>query len=477
MAQMLDEDIQRKQWIKLLVFGLVIISIILMVGYTVKHRSSNGLVSAMGTEEMSEAEKSSMVSNEGVIDINHWVTDQGARVYFVQAPVLPMVDVDVTFDAGSARDADKPGLAFLTNTLLTEGAGELNADDVAEQLETVGAQLHTVSRRDMASVQLRSLTDTEMLSTAVTLMSRLINEPTFPERDFEREKQGTLKLLQYEAQTPRKVAEKSFFQALYPEQPYSSWPHGTPKSIQALTTQDLKDFHKRYYVAKNAIITIVGDLEIEGAHAIVEALTASMLSGSRATPLPAPEPLAQGKTEKVAFPSEQTHIMMGQPVLTREDPDYFPLYVGNHILGGNGMVTRLFNEVRNNRGLAYDVHSYFLPMQAQGPYIIGCQTKQESSHEALEVLKSTVSEFVQKGPTEEELAKAKKNLLGGFALRFDNNQAIASHITLLGFYDLPLNYYDEYKKSIDAVTLEQIHDAYQRRVTPEKMAVIMVGNA
>jgi zinc protease len=178
---------------------------------------------------------------------------------------------------------------------------------------------------------------------------------------------------------------------------------------------------------------------------------------------------------QIDFPSSQTHLYAGQPGMSRGDPDYFPLYVGNHILGGSGLVSILMHEVREKRGLSYSVYSYFAPMAERGPMILGLQTKNTQADEARGVLLDTLQRFVDQGPTDDELEAAVKNITGGFPLRIASNSNIVQYLAMIGFYDLPLDYLDQFTGRVSAVTKEQIRDAYQRRVHPDRLAVVLVG--
>lgn len=178
---------------------------------------------------------------------------------------------------------------------------------------------------------------------------------------------------------------------------------------------------------------------------------------------------------RITFPASQSHIRIGQPGVTRTDPDYFPLYVGNYILGGGGLVSRLSEEVREKRGFSYSIYSYFLPMRRKGPFILGLQTKNSQRDQALKVVRKVLADFVAQGPTEKELEAAKKYLTGSFPLRIDSNGKIADYLTIIGFYGLPLTYLNDFIPRIEAVTIAQIRDAYQRRVHPEKMVTVIVG--
>jgi zinc protease len=407
--------------------------------------------------------------------IQHWTTENGAGVYFVPAPELPMVDVRVVFAAGSARDGGLPGLAGLTNGLLDKGAAGLSADAIAEQLDGLGAQLGSGSLRDMAWVSLRSLSDAAHFEPAVGLMVKVLGKPDFNPRDVDRERERTLVALRHSDQQPDDIAEYHFFADIYGRHPYASRPIGTEDSLKRITRGDIKAFHDRYYVAANATIAIVGDINRAGAEALARRLSAALPAGRAAEALPEVAPLAKAGEDRVFHPSTQTHVLMGEPGIDRKDPDFFPLYVGNHILGGNGLVSQLYEEVREKRGLSYSVYSAFQPMQKEGPFLLGLQTRNDQLDEALRVLRETLQRFHDQGPTQAELVAAQKNLTGGFALRIDSNSKIVEYLAVIGFYGLPLDYLETFNDKVMAVTRDQIRDAFQRRVHPDRMETVIVG--
>ncbi len=409
--------------------------------------------------------------------IETWTTANGARVYFVPAPELPIVDVRVVFDGGSAKDDGKDGVAQLTNGLLGEGAGELNADQIAERFEGLGAQFGGDAQRDMAIVSLRSLTEPSLLAPALITLATVLTQPTFPADAFERERTRALVALRSEQESPEDIASKAFFAALYPDHPYGTPPLGTEESVKALTRDDLVNFYQRYYVARNATVAIVGALDRAGAEKIAEQVVGQLPEGKAPAAVPAVPPAAEAKLTRIDYPSGQTHILLGQPGLTRDDSDYFPLYVGNHILGGSGLVSRISDEVREKRGLSYSSYSYFIPMRAAGPFTAGLQTRNDQADQALTVLRDVMQEFIAKGPKEAELTAAKKNITGGFALRLDSNSKIVENLAMIGFYQLPLDYLDTFNKRVEAVTAAQIRDAFQRRIDTQRMVTVIVGGA
>jgi zinc protease len=242
-----------------------------------------------------------------------------------------------------------------------------------------------------------------------------------------------------------------------------------------LTREELIAFHRRFYVAKNAVVSIVGAIPRQQAEQIAERLTTALPAGEHAPALPPVPGLEGAKVERIAFPSSQSHLYLGQPGMRRGDPDYFPLYVGNHIFGGSGLVSLLSEEVREKRGLSYSVYSYFLPMRRPGIFQLGLQTKNAQASEALKVMQETLQRFIDRGPSEEELKEAKQNITGGFPLRIASNSKIIQYLAVIGFYDLPLDYLDRFNEREEAVTIEQISDAFRRRVDPQRLVTVQVG--
>ncbi len=409
--------------------------------------------------------------------IEHWTLANGTRVYFVPARELPMVQLRVVFDAAAQRDpADKRGLAHLTSTMLREGTGSLTADDVAQRFEGVGAEFGSGADREMVTVSLRSLTDPTLFDPALKLFARLIAAPSFPAASLERERARLNVALAREKQTPAPVIQRAFMRALYGEHPYAFEPIGDEAGLQAITRDDLVAHHRRYYTGKNALIAIVGNLSGSEARKVAERVAGGLPAGEVAPPTPPANAPAAGE-EDIAFPATQSHIRLGLPALARHDPDYFPLIVGNYILGGGGLVSRLADEVREKRGLSYSVYSYFYPMRARGPFVLGLQTRNDQRREALKVVREVVADFVANGPTEQELVAAKKHLTGSFPLRLDNSSKIADNLAAIGFYRLPLTYLDDYIPNVEKVTTAQIRAAFQRHVAPDKLVTVVVGGA
>lgn len=410
--------------------------------------------------------------------IEHWTLKNGARVYFVEARNLPMLTLNVVFDAGSARDPQgRNGLSMLTSQLLNDGSGELDADAIAATFEGLGAEYGSSNNRDMAGASLRSLSDRELLDPALDLFARLLAKPSFPAASFERERRRALLAIKQAEASAGDVAAKAFIAQLYKGHPYALPENGSEAGLKALTRDDLAAFHARHYVGRNAVLALIGDIKLSEAKAIAKRVLGGLPAGEAAPPLPkVTDVVPRERGERIlAHPSTQTHILIGEAGMARNDPDYFALYLGNHILGGSGLVSRLSQEVREKRGLSYSVYSYFMPLREPGPFLLGLQTKNSQRAEAIAVVRRVLKEFVEKGPTAEELVAAKKNVTGGFPLRIDSNRKIAEYLTVIGFYNLPLSYIDDFIPRIEAVTAEQIRDAFRRRVHPEHMLTVIVG--
>jgi len=411
------------------------------------------------------------------LDIKTWKTSNGVKVLFVESHDLPMIDVRLAFKAGSSRDGGLYGVSRLVSALLVEGSGDFTSEDIAENFESVGAELGHDSLRDMAYVSLRSLSDTQPWEKVVDMFARVAALPSFPADAIERDRKSMLISLANRKKQISNVAEDTFYKNLYKNHAYKVGRAGTQKTMQAITRKDLTAFHSQYYVANNATLALMGDLTLEKAKLYAEQLTKYLKAGQKASPITNAKMADQGETIKVAFKTSQTHIIQGLPVMKRGDADYYALYLGNHILGGSGFSSRLMQEIRENRGLSYSVYSYFLPMESNGPFQMALQTKNHQVAEASQLLNQMLVDFIKDGPTAAEIDHSKKNITGSFPLKIDSNKKIVEYLSLIGFYDLPLDYLDSFNEKILAVTAEDIKQAFARRIKPGKLIRVIVGEA
>ncbi|HEV2524003.1 MAG TPA: pitrilysin family protein, partial [Gammaproteobacteria bacterium] len=358
----------------LIVLFVLVLPIVLFFSFSKKTAKTESAVAVVKTSaiQTSTIQPSTVTPTpvpQHSVPIQNWSTANGARVYFVATEGIPIIDVQVNFDAGSARDNEKPGLAALCIHLLDQGIPNANADLIAEKFEDSGAKFSVDVDRDRSTISLRSLTDPKLFNPVIALYVDLIANPTFPESNIETQRNQTLIGLQRNLQQPNTVASQAFFKALYKNHPYAEPSCGTIEGVTLITKADLVQFHQQYFVAKNATITMVGGVSKEQATDIANQIAQKLPEGSLAAPLPNVEPLTEPTRVNISFPTEQTHVLTGQPCATENDPDYFPLLVGNNILGGGMLTSRLFNDVRNDRGLAYNVISAVLQLQKPAPFV------------------------------------------------------------------------------------------------------------
>lgn len=408
-----------------------------------------------------------------VLPIEHWTTSRGARVYFVRADAIPMLDVNVDFDAGARHDpAGRSGLASMTAAMLARGVDGLDEAALAERFADLGASRGGGAGDDRASVSLRTLSSPRERDAAVDLLARIVSRPTFPAALLERERERTIQGLREAQVRPDAIAQRTFSSLTYPAHPYGVSP--TPESIAGIGRDDLVAFHRARYGVRGAVVSMIGAIDRGQAEAIAERLTRELPDGASVTALPAvaaPPPIER----RIAHPASQSHILVGAPAIARGDPDFFPLFVGNYVLGGGGFVSRLTSEVREKRGLSYSVYSYFSPMAQSGPFTVGLQTRKEQTDDALAVVRRVVADFVADGPTDAELTAAKLNLVGGFALRIDSNRKILDQLAAIGWYRLPLDHLERWTERVEAVTSAQVRDAFRRVVRPDALVTVVVG--
>jgi zinc protease len=409
------------------------------------------------------------------VRIQHWTTGSGARVYFVETRAIPVLDVAVEFPAGSAWDAGRPaGVARLTLEMLKAGSARFSEDESNQRLADVGAELREDFDRDRAGFFLRTLSSER--ARALEVVADLLQAPRFPDDALERERALAIGEVQETETQPEGSAERRLYSLMYAGHPYGIVP--TAESLAAVTRADVERFYRERYRASRAVVTVVGDVDREAATAIADALTARLPAGADDGPrLERAKPPARGVLERIARPSAQSHVLAGMAGISRDDPDYFSLFVGNFILGGGGFVSRLYKEVREKRGYAYSAYSYFMPLGAGGPFLLGLQTRNDQADEALAQARAVLDAFIKTGPTEGELAAAKRSLVGSFPLRIDSNRKLLDQAAMIGFYQLPLDWLDRFIPSVKAVTLESVRAAFARRVRTEELTTVIAGAA
>lgn len=426
------------------------------------------------------------------IAIEHWTQASGAEVFLVQSHAIPMVDVQLDFDAGSRRDpAEQAGLASVTASLSgmgvlanpARGEAALDENALGEAWADLGASFGGHASSDRMSFALRSLTYPDLLTQAVQLAARQLAEPAFPADIWQRERETMIAAIKEANTRPATLAQRGFDQAVYGTHPYGY--DTTEASLQRIEVAHMAALYRQSIQPCRAKVTLVGALTRAQADTLVTQLLARLRgpktsAASSCPALPAlaeVAPLTQASEQRMAFDSAQAHVLLGQPGYKRSDPDFFAMLVGNYILGGGGFVSRLTHEVREKRGLSYSVYSYFEPGLHAGAFTIGLQTRPDQADQALQVSREVLARFVADGPTDAELQAAKDNLIGGFALRLDSNRKLLDNVANIAWNKLPLDYLDTWTQRVQKITLADIKAAFQRKLQPDKMVTVVLGGS
>jgi zinc protease len=419
---------------------------------------------------------------QAAIPVEHWTHASGARVYLVASPSIPMLDVQLDFDGGSRRDpAAQAGLASATAGLLSGGLAAqaglpaLDENQLSEAWVDLGAQFGAQAGTDRFSLSLRTLTEPDLLQRAVALASRQMAAPAWPQAVWQRDRERALAALKEAENRPGTQAGRAFARAVYGKHPYGHQPDAA--TLNAISVADMQAFYRRHVVACRAQVTLVGAINRAQADSIVGQFMAP-LAAHGCAPLPAVpqvQALERAVDERLPFAAAQAQVLIGQPGIARNDPDFFPLFVGNYILGGGGFVSRLTTEVREKRGLSYSVYSYFSPGRHAGAFQIGLTTRPDQAAQAVDVSRAVVRAFVEQGPTEAELGAAKAFLVNGFSLRIDSNRKLLDNVANIGWNGLPLDYLDNWTQQIERVSVEDIRRSFARVLQPDRMVTVVVG--
>ena len=416
--------------------------------------------------------------------IQQFKTKAGVPVRFVQTTALPIVDIDLRFNAGSARDGSISntgfGIANMTATMLTQGSKRLDENEFTRAVETLGINLNSSAYKDMFIVSLRSLSDDKHLLPAVDLMTQMLSEPAFDDSILARNKARLLVGLQQQKQDPNSLASIAFSEALYGEHPYAHPSAGTLESVPTIEKQQLIDFKNRYLVAANASVAITGNLTLEQAKKLAEDITSKLPKGQPATELPEPKPLSQAKHIHIPFPSTQTTVLMGQlgdkratdPQSQQKQTNFA---VGNEVLAGGDFNARLMTEIRQNLGYTYGISGSMNPMLARGPYQIGFSTRNDKARAAIDASLDVINDTLEKGITSTEMRLTTDNLKNSFPMGFASNAGINGLLGMMNFYQLPNSYLTDYVKRVDQVKLSEVNQTMRDTLKPDDFLIVTVG--
>lgn len=416
------------------------------------------------------------------IPIEHFTLDNGAKVFLVHSPGIPMVDVQLDFDGGSRRDpADKVGLASVTASLLSSGtraaAGQKALDEnaVGAAWADLGASFGAGASSDRMSFSLRSLSYPDLLERAVQLAAHEMAHPAYSQVVWARERKKLEASLKEAETRPATVAARAFGQAVYGSHPYGQ--EMTAATLARIRVQDMQRHHAATVLPCRAKVSVVGALDRAQTATLVQKLLQWLPQSACPALQAVPEvaPLRQSSEQRIAFDAAQAQVLLGQPGIKRNDPDFLALHLANHVLGGGGFTSRLTEEVREKRGLTYSVYSYFSPALHAGAFTVGLQTRPDQADQALGVVREVLERFTKEGPTQAELDAAKANLVGGFALQLDSNRKLLGQVANIAWNELPLDYLDTWQARVQAIPLEQVKAAFARVVNPQRMATVVLG--
>lgn len=411
-------------------------------------------------------------------EIQRWQAADGAQVLLSERHELPIVDVAVIFKgAGSAADpAGKDNTASAAAQMVMRGTPSLNEEAFAARVNDLGANLSGSASLEYATFGFRSLSEPAKLNGAVTLFKEALAQPRFDENVLQRIKDRAALALKQSESYPDFVADRALTALNYPDHPYGKSARQTPEKIQAVSSADLREFHRRHYARNNAVVLVVGDVGRERAGQLADEILAVLparVSGSSEVP---PVNVKGGQFRHIPFPhSQQTQINLGLPVLKADDPDYFAMLVGNYILGGGGFDSRLMKVLRDRHGYTYGASSSLSAYGQAAPFTIEFGTENKNSRAALAAAQKVLADFVAQGPQEDELKQAKAYLTGSFPLRFDTNAKMIGNLASVAVYNRPDNWFDTFNDKINALSAADIKRAWQKHIRPQDMNIVVTG--
>jgi zinc protease len=407
---------------------------------------------------------------------------KGLKVLLVERHDLPIVAVNLLIKAGSKEEpSDRAGLASLTAQMLSHGTPSMNAEEISEEFEFVGASFSAETEYDYTLLSLYTLK--KDIKNTFNLFIDMVKSPTFPIEEFNKKKAILISSLQKRNEEPGYVAIKTLRKELFKDHPYGRLVDGTPETIEKITMDDLKDFHNRFYRPERSILVVVGDINEKELKALLKGLEdwTQKFSATEKTPpfTHSPKNFSNCYFRHLLQPIiidrelTQANILFGLPGISRKDPDYYTASVLNYILGGGGFSSRLVQKIRDEMGLAYDISSYFTVNEEPGLFVIELQTKNEQAKTAIEVIKKEIERLLRDGVTDEELEDAKAYLTGSLLRRLDTTKKIADFLTLAEFFELGDDYIKKYPELIRSVTKDDIIKTARRLLKAEGLIVIV----
>ncbi len=405
--------------------------------------------------------------------IREITSSKGVKAWFVEDYTIPLIAINFAFRGGSTQDpAGKEGLANLMTGLFDEGAGDLDSDAFQEAFDDASAEMRFSASRDAIYGSVRIIAD--QLDDAVPLVELAVNRPRFDADPIERIRSQIVASITARERDPQTKAAQKWVKELYGDHPYSRRNRGTKESLEQITADDLKALHGRLFARQNLYVGIVGAIDEATARKVLDQLFGNLPEKPELLPVQDTE-LKQGQHIHISYDLPQTSLRLAWPGVERTDSDFFPAYVMNYILGGGSFSSRLYNEIREKRGLAYGVSSYLVNFDHAASLGINTATRSDRAKETLELILAEIERMAKDGPTDAELSAAKKTIIGGYAVNnLDSSGSVASTLVELQLSDLGIDYIQRRAGLIENVTLEQA-GAVAKRLFSVDPSVMIVG--
>lgn len=416
-----------------------------------------------------------LVTNAESLEVKRGVLPNGLTILHTERHNLPTVMVTVLVKASPLDESpEKAGLANLTAELLTEGTSRRKAADISEEIEFIGASLKTFVDNDYTLISLSVLK--KDVEKGFELLSDILLNPIFPEEEILRNKELIKGAIRQNEESPSYVAAREFNKAVFGGLPYGRLITGSLETLDNIRKEDIERFHMAYYRPGNSFMSVVGDLSAEELKSLVQKFLASWKSLKTAERRPVHQVDKKKKTLIVDKELTQANIMLGHAGMRREEPDYYAASVMNYILGGGGFSSRLMEIIRDEKGLAYDVHSYFAPYKDGGLFEIGVQTKNESAGTVVSEILKQMKRIRQEPVSQKELEDAKAYLTGSFPRKLETNRKIADFLTAVEFYGLGFDYIEKYAEYINSVNREDVLRVAHKYLDPENYILVIVAD-
>lgn len=400
------------------------------------------------------------------------VSPAGITAWLVSDDTVPLVAVDFAFRGGASQDPEgKPGVASLLSTLLDEGAGDLDSAAFQLKLDETAVRMSFSADHDAFHGSLGTLSGRKQ--EAFDLLTLALNQPRFDAEPIDRMKTQLISRLRSQESDPDTIAGRLFAEKTFPDHPYGRPSDGTPETLAAVTREDVTAFRDATFARDNLVIGVVGDITADELKPLLDEAFGRLPEKARLKPVPDITPKT-GQVLNQTIDNPQTIIRFGSVGILRQDPDFIPAYVMNEILGGGTFSSRLYNEVREKRGLAYSVWSAIASFDHAGLFLAGTSTRADKAAESVAIMRAEIERMAKDGPTEAELAATKKYLTGNYALRFDSSGKISEQLVGLQLDHLPIDYFQNRNSLIEAVTLEDVKRV-AKRILDQPLTVLTVG--